>query len=52
MVVDSARPGAPAFADLRTLIAEGCIVGDLAWTRLTRLRELLAQLIGMRDPCP
>jgi glucose-6-phosphate dehydrogenase assembly protein OpcA len=50
IVVDSARPGAPAFADLRTLIAAGCIVGDLAWTRLTRLRELLAQLIGTRDP--
>jgi len=50
IVVDSARPGAPAFADLRTLIAAGCIVGDLSWTRLTRLRELLAKLIGTRDP--
>jgi glucose-6-phosphate dehydrogenase assembly protein OpcA len=50
IVIDSARPGAPAFADLRTLVESGCIVGDLAWARITRLRELLAQLIGERDP--
>jgi len=50
IIVDSTRPGAPAFADLRTLMMAGCLVGDLAWTRITRLRELLAQLIGRRAP--
>jgi glucose-6-phosphate dehydrogenase assembly protein OpcA len=49
IVVDSARPGSPSFADLRNLIAGGCIAGDLAWTRLTRLRELLAQILAERD---
>jgi glucose-6-phosphate dehydrogenase assembly protein OpcA len=50
MIVDSARPGAPAFADLRVLANAGYVVGDLAWTRLTKLRQLLAQLLGGRDP--
>ena len=50
MIVDSARPGAPTFADLRVLANAGYIVGDLAWTRLTKLRQLIAQLIGGRDP--
>jgi glucose-6-phosphate dehydrogenase assembly protein OpcA len=49
MIVDSARPGAPAFADLRVLANAGYIVGDLAWTRLTKLRELIAQLLDGRD---
>ena len=49
MIVDSARPGAPAFADLRVLANAGFIVADLAWTRLTRLRQLIAQLLAGRD---
>ena len=49
MIVDTARPGAPAFADLRVLANAGYIVGDLAWTRLTKLRQLIAQLLRGRD---
>jgi glucose-6-phosphate dehydrogenase assembly protein OpcA len=49
MIVDSAYPGAPTFADLRVLANAGCIVGDLAWTRLTKLRQLIAQLLSGRD---
>ncbi len=49
MIVDSARPGAPAFADLRVLANAGFIVSDLSWTRLTRLRQLIAQLLAGRD---
>ncbi len=44
LIVDSERPGAPTFADLRVLAGAGYIVADLAWTRLTRIRQLLAQL--------
>jgi glucose-6-phosphate dehydrogenase assembly protein OpcA len=49
IIVDSTRPGSPAFADLRALVAAGFIVADLAWTALTRLRELIAQLLDERD---
>jgi glucose-6-phosphate dehydrogenase assembly protein OpcA len=49
IVVDSARPGAPAFADMRVLSNAGYVLGDLAWTRLTRLRELIAQLLDGRN---
>jgi glucose-6-phosphate dehydrogenase assembly protein OpcA len=49
MIVDSARPGSPAFADLRVLANAGYIVGDLAWARVTKLRQLLAQLLDGRD---
>jgi len=49
IVVDSTRPGAPAFADLRVLANAGYLVGDLAWTRLTKLRQLIAQLLDGRD---
>ena len=51
MIVDSARSGAPTFADLPC--AGGMpdtLVGDLAWTRLTKLRQLIAQLLSGRDP--
>lgn len=48
IVVDSERPGAPTFADLRVLSQAGHIVADLAWTRLTKTRELIAQLLGDR----
>jgi glucose-6-phosphate dehydrogenase assembly protein OpcA len=44
LIVDSERPGAPTFADLRVLSGAGYLVADLAWTRLTRLRQLAAQL--------
>lgn len=50
IVVDSERPGAPTFADLRVLSQAGYVVADLAWTRLTKIRELLAQLLGDRGP--
>jgi glucose-6-phosphate dehydrogenase assembly protein OpcA len=49
MIVDTARPGSPAFADLRVLAHAGYIVGDLAWTRLTKLRQLIAQILSGRD---
>lgn len=48
MIVDTARQGSPAFADLRVLAKAGHVVGDLSWTRLTRLRELIAQLLDGR----
>jgi glucose-6-phosphate dehydrogenase assembly protein OpcA len=53
MIVDSARPGAPTFADLRVLANAGYIVGDLAWTRLTKLRQLIANCLadGIRALC-
>jgi glucose-6-phosphate dehydrogenase assembly protein OpcA len=49
LIVDSARPGAPAFADLRSLCTAGFVTGDLAWTRITTLRELIARLLENRD---
>jgi glucose-6-phosphate dehydrogenase assembly protein OpcA len=49
IIVDSTRPGSPAFADMRVLAGAGYIVADLAWTRLTRIRELLAQLLDGHD---
>jgi glucose-6-phosphate dehydrogenase assembly protein OpcA len=49
MIVDTAHPGAPTFADLRVLSNAGYIVGDLAWTRLSKLRQLIAQLLSGRD---
>lgn len=49
IIVDSTRPGSPAYADLRVLANAGFVVSDLAWTRLTRLRQLIAQLLGGRD---
>jgi glucose-6-phosphate dehydrogenase assembly protein OpcA len=35
---------------MRTLAASGFVVGDLAWTRLTALRQLIAQLLEGREP--
>ena len=49
VIVDSTRHGSPAFADMRVLAGAGYIVADLAWTRLTRIRELLAQLLADHD---
>lgn len=48
IVVDSARPGAPGFGELGGLLGSGQITGDLAWTRITELRALLAQLLDGR----
>jgi len=51
VVVDSARLG-DARAALRRLDAEcrrGVMLGDLSWTRLTRWREMLAQVFENRE---
>jgi glucose-6-phosphate dehydrogenase assembly protein OpcA len=50
IIVDSARPGAPGFGELGGLLDAGHIAGDLAWTRITELRSLLAQLLENRKP--
>jgi glucose-6-phosphate dehydrogenase assembly protein OpcA len=49
IVVDSGRPGAPGFGELGGLLDSGHLTGDLAWTRITEVRALLAQLL---DDCP
>ncbi len=49
IIVDSSRPGAPGFGELGGLLDAGHITGDLAWTRLTELRALLAQLLDGRE---
>lgn len=46
VIVDSSRPGAPSFADLRALVSGGFVVGDLAWTRLTALRQVIARVLS------
>ncbi|MEP6715115.1 MAG: glucose-6-phosphate dehydrogenase assembly protein OpcA [Terriglobia bacterium] len=50
IIVDSARAGAPGFGELGGLLDAGHITGDLAWTRITELRALLAQLLDKRRP--
>ena len=50
IIVDSTRTGAPGFGELGGLLDAGHITGDLAWTRLTEIRALLAQLLGNRSP--
>ena len=50
IVVDSARPGAPGFGELGGLLDSGHIAGDLAWTRITDIRALLAQLLDDNRP--
>jgi hypothetical protein len=50
IIVDSSRPGAPGFGELGGLLDAGHITGDLAWTRLTPIRALLAQLLESRKP--
>jgi len=50
IIVDSGRPGGPSFKTLTGFLDEGCMVGDLAWTRITELRQLIAQLVGSRVP--
>ncbi len=50
IVVDSSRPGAPGFGELGGLLETRHITGDLAWTRITELRSLLAQLLDNQSP--
>lgn len=50
VIVDSARDRAPSPKILIGFLDRGSIVGDLAWTRITELRQLIAQLIGSRSP--
>ena len=50
IIVDSARPGAPSLKALVGFLDHGAIVGDLGWTRITELRQLIAQLVGSRAP--
>jgi len=50
IIVDSSRPGAPGFGEIGGLLDSGHTTGDLAWTRLTPLRALLAQLLEDRHP--
>jgi hypothetical protein len=49
IIVDSSRPGAPGFGEIGGLLDGGHITGDLAWTRLTPIRTLLAQLLEDRN---
>jgi glucose-6-phosphate dehydrogenase assembly protein OpcA len=50
IIADSSRPGAPCFGELGGLLDAGHIAGDLAWTRITDIRSLLAQLLDGRKP--
>lgn len=50
IIVDSSRVGAPGFGELGGLLDTGHITGDLAWTRITEVRALLAQLLDEREP--
>lgn len=50
VIVDTSRAGAPSPDTLIGFLDRGCIVGDLAWTRITELRQLIAQLVGSRVP--
>jgi len=49
IIVDSSRTGAPGFGELGGLLDAGYIAGDLAWTRITEIRALLAQLLEGRS---
>jgi glucose-6-phosphate dehydrogenase assembly protein OpcA len=48
IIVDSSRAGAPGFGELGGLLDAGHLTGDLAWTRITDLRALIAQLLEHR----
>ena len=47
---DSDGKGSPELNDLRVILDRGHLIGDLAWTRITEVRELLAQLLERKDP--
>jgi glucose-6-phosphate dehydrogenase assembly protein OpcA len=44
LILDSTRMGSSGFATLTGFLNAGHVTGDLAWTRLTELRQLIAQL--------
>lgn len=50
IIVDSSRLGAPGFGELGAMLDSGHIAGDLAWTRITELRALIAHLLGESVP--
>jgi glucose-6-phosphate dehydrogenase assembly protein OpcA len=50
LILDSSRMGAPAFETLTGFLNTGHVTGDLAWTRLTELRQLIAQLSDQNRP--
>jgi glucose-6-phosphate dehydrogenase assembly protein OpcA len=50
IIVDSELPGAPCFGELGGLLDAGHITGDLAWTRITDIRALLAHLLQAKSP--
>ena len=52
IILDSERQGEGALTSLRGLLNRGLLVGDLAWTRTTEIRELLAQLLENRGNKP
>lgn len=49
IIVDTSGMGDNGLKMLSALIDAGRLVGDLAWTRLTRWREMLAQVFENRD---
>ena len=49
VVVDSAAMGSDGVRRVAALLTGGQIVADLAWTRLTRWREMLAQVFENRE---
>lgn len=50
IIVDSSRTGGPPLRNLTELLDLGYVVGDLAWTRITEIRELIADLLRDREP--
>jgi hypothetical protein len=50
IVVDTARAGSPSLKTLVAFLDRGSIIGDLAWMRITELRQLIAQLVGSLVP--
>jgi glucose-6-phosphate dehydrogenase assembly protein OpcA len=50
IIVDSTASGAPGFGELGGLLESRHVVGDLAWTRITDVRSLLAQVLADETP--
>jgi glucose-6-phosphate dehydrogenase assembly protein OpcA len=48
LVLDTRAVGRRAVRKIATLMESGLLVGDLAWTRLTRWRQMLAQVFENR----
>ena len=49
VIVDTADPASGGLRRVAELVKSGTITGDLAWTRLTRWREMLAQVFENRE---